>query len=99
MNPIRRICRSAAIMAGLSVVLLTLGAVTPAAYALVVPAQGGPAGTGTVPSDVQTVVATGGMPGWQITLIAVGAAIVAAALAVLVYRALVAHRHVVVPSH
>jgi hypothetical protein len=33
------------------------------------------------------------MPGWQIALIAVGAALLAAALAVLADRALVARRH------
>ena len=46
---------------------------------------------------VQTIAA-GGMPGWQITLIAVGAAIVAAAAAVLLDRARVARQHVAVPS-
>jgi len=39
-----------------------------------------------VPTHVQTAVAIG-MPGWQIALIAVGAAILAAILAVLLYRA------------
>ena len=39
----------------------------------------------------RTVVA-GGMPGWQIALIAAGAALLAAALAVLADRALAAHR-------
>ena len=34
-----------------------------------------------------TVVAGGGMPGWQITLIAVGAALAGAALAILLDRA------------
>ena len=44
-------------------------------------------------SHVHTVVA-GGMPGWQITLIAVGAALVAATVAVLFDRARAARRHV-----
>jgi hypothetical protein len=39
-----------------------------------------------------------GMPGWQIALIAVGAAIVAAALAVLIDRAFAARRHPM-PTH
>jgi uncharacterized membrane protein YozB (DUF420 family) len=43
---------------------------------------------------VRTIVA-GGMPGWQIALIAVGAALLAAALAVLADRALAAHRRAV----
>jgi hypothetical protein len=42
-------------------------------------------------SAVHTVV-IGGMPGWQITLIAAGAALLAAAIAVLADRARAAHR-------
>ena len=42
-------------------------------------------------APVHTVVA-GGMPGWQIALIAIGAALVAAAVAVLADRAWAAHR-------
>ncbi|HXZ72714.1 MAG TPA: hypothetical protein VEH31_17830 [Streptosporangiaceae bacterium] len=44
-----------------------------------------------VPVPVHTVV-IGGMPGWQIALIAIGAALVAATVAVLVDRAWVARR-------
>jgi len=40
---------------------------------------------------VRTVV-IGGMPGWQIALIAAGAALLAATVAVLAYRAWTAHR-------
>jgi hypothetical protein len=43
------------------------------------------------PVPVHTVV-IGGMPGWQITLIAIGAALLAATAAVLVYRAWTARR-------
>jgi len=39
-----------------------------------------------------TVITGGGMPGWQITLIAVGAALAAAILAVLLDRAWAAHK-------
>jgi hypothetical protein len=42
-------------------------------------------------SDVRTVV-IGGMPGWQIALIAIGAALLAATAAVLADRARTAHR-------
>ena len=73
MNPIRRICRSAALAAGLAVALLTSATLSPAANALIMPPPGGPAGPANTPSQVQAVAA-GGMPGWQITLIAVGAA-------------------------
>jgi len=37
--------------------------------------------------------ATGGMPGWQITLIAIGAALLAAAATLLLDRAWIARRH------
>jgi hypothetical protein len=43
---------------------------------------------------VRTIVA-GGMPGWQIALIAVGAALLAAGLAVLADHALAARRRAV----
>jgi hypothetical protein len=46
---------------------------------------------------IHTVV-TGGMPGWQITLIAAGAALLAATLAVLLDRARAARRHVTAPT-
>ena len=75
MNPIRHIRRFAGVLAGLAglaAVLVASGA-TPA-FAMVVPPPGGPAGAAVPPaqaSAVHTIVA-GGMPGWQITLIAVG---------------------------
>ena len=97
MNPIRRICHSAVIAAGLAAVLLTSGAVSPVAYAIRVPAQGGPSGPAQTPSQVQTIAA-GGMPGWQITLIAAGAAVLAAVAAVLLDRARAARRHLTVPN-
>jgi uncharacterized membrane protein len=43
-------------------------------------------------------VVTGGMPGWQMALIAVVAALVAAVLAVLLDRAWVARRQASAPS-
>jgi hypothetical protein len=52
-------------------------------------------GSGSGPSlgAVTRTVVVGGMPGWQIALIAVGAALLAAALAVLADRARAAHRN------
>ena len=44
------------------------------------------------PADSPPVSAAGGMPGWEITLIAVGAALTAAVLAVLADRAWSARR-------
>jgi hypothetical protein len=49
------------------------------------------------PIPVHTIV-TGGMPGWQITLIAVAAAVVAAAVAVILDRARAARRHLTAPA-
>ena len=91
MNRIPRIRRVTVVLTGLALTILGLAA-GPAAFATVVPASGGEA---TVPAAVPTVtriVVTGGMPGWQIALIAVGAALIAAALAVLADRARTAHR-------
>jgi hypothetical protein len=82
-----RIQRCLAVLAGLSVTLAALAVATPAALATLPPPEPAP----PVPVKVHTVI-TGGMPGWQITLIAVGAALAAAALAVLFDRAWAARR-------
>ena len=90
MNPIRHIRRFATVLAGLAAAVLLA---TPA-FARVEPDPGaGYVAPASVPAQVQvhTSVA-GGMPGWQIALIAVGAALLAAALAVLADRALTARR-------
>jgi hypothetical protein len=47
---------------------------------------------------VTRTVVVGGMPGWQIALIAVGAALLAAALAVLADRARAAHHKTALPA-
>ena len=44
------------------------------------------------PVSIARAIAAGGMAGWQIILIALGAALAAAAAAVLLYRVLVARR-------
>ncbi|HEY1347586.1 MAG TPA: hypothetical protein VGF54_21565 [Streptosporangiaceae bacterium] len=44
------------------------------------------------PAHIHAAV-TGGMPGWQITLIAIGAALLAAATTLLLDRAWIARRH------
>jgi hypothetical protein len=90
MNRIHCIRRLAGVLAGLAGTLLTSVAAAPAALAVHVPPPGGSAGT-PAPSDPATVVA-GGMPGWQITLIAVGAALLAATAAVILDRARATHR-------
>jgi hypothetical protein len=93
-RPFRPIRRLACALAGLAAALLAATAAAPAAFAVPVPPMGG--GDGTPPS-VPTVVA-GGMPGWQIALIAIGAAVVAAAVAVFLDRARATHRHQPAPS-
>jgi hypothetical protein len=88
MNPIRHIRRVVAVMAGLAAAVL--GA-TPA-FARLEPDPGaGYVAPASAPAQVRTVVA-GGMPSWQIALIAVGAALLAAALAVLADRTLASRR-------
>jgi hypothetical protein len=90
-HPIRGITGG---LAGLAGVLLTFTAKPPAAFATRVPPAGG-AGGQPPPPQVHTIV-TGGMPGWQIALIAIGAALVAATLAVLLDRARATRRQTTV---
>jgi hypothetical protein len=96
MNTLKRIRRFAAVLAGLAGALVAFGA-TPA-FAMHEPPPGSgsgittsPVGTTTPPVEVHTVV-VGGMPGWQIVLIAVVAALFAATVAVLADRSRSARR-------
>jgi hypothetical protein len=73
--------RLAAVLVGLAGTLLASMAIGPAAWAEI------PADGGSAPIQSPAVAAAGGMPGWQITLIALGAALVAAIAAVLLDRA------------
>jgi hypothetical protein len=90
MNRVHRIRRSLAVLAGLAGALLASAAAASAAYATVEPLPGGSDG-GSAPAPVQ-VITVGGMPGWQIALIALGAALIAAIAAVLLDRARLARR-------
>jgi hypothetical protein len=102
MHPLRHIRRLAGVLAGLAAALVAFGA-TPA-FASQLPPEPAPAshpalspwqmvGGDQVPGGVQVrTVVTGGMPGWPITLIAVGAALLAATLAVLADRARASRR-------
>jgi hypothetical protein len=87
MNHFRRI---AAAVATLAAGVLTFTA-APAAFAERVPPRGQGSGIAPPPPPVR-VIAEGGMPGWQITLIALTAALVAAAAAVFLDRARVARK-------
>jgi len=85
--------RALAVLTGLSGTVLTLAISAPGALAVPPPPQ--PAAPG--PGKIQTV-ATGGMPGWQITLIAVGAALLAATLAVVLDRTWAKRQHAARPA-
>jgi hypothetical protein len=102
MNRIRHLRRLAGVLAGLAGVLLASAAAIPAAFAGTDPIPDPPGYIGDpyigtspvtpVPATTVHVINTGGMPGWQIALIAIGAALLAAAVAVLAYRALATRR-------
>ena len=93
MNPIQHLRRFAAVVAGLAAALVAFGA-TPA-FASLPPGHGGPAGHAVPAGPPVTLVwtwTTGGTPGWVIALIALGAALLAATVAVLADRARSARR-------
>jgi hypothetical protein len=90
MNRIHYIRRVIGVLAGLAGAMLAFSANAPAALATLPPPDV-PAGPAVVPASTRIVV-VGGMPGWQITLITVGAALVAATVAVLLDRAWAARR-------
>jgi hypothetical protein len=93
-SPFATIRRLTCALAALATALLGIAAAAPAAFARPIPPAPGRDAAG-LPPPVHTVI-IGGTPGWQIALIAVVAAVVAAAVAVLLYRA--AHRHQPAPS-
>jgi hypothetical protein len=82
MNHLRLIFTAVATLAGAVLALVA----TPAAFAMRVPPPGEGSGIAPPPPPVR-VIAEGGMPGWQITLIALAASLLAAAAAVLIDRA------------
>lgn len=90
----RHLRRYAAALAALISGLVAFAATAPAALAMQVPPPGRYSGSAGVaqapPATVRVVV--GGMPGWQITLIALGAALLAAAAVALFYRMLATRR-------
>jgi hypothetical protein len=88
----KRIRRVTAALSGLALTWLGLAAASPAAFASQVEpgGGGGPASPGG--AAVTRTIVIGGMPGWQIALIAAAAALFAAGLAVLADRLRVAHR-------
>jgi hypothetical protein len=93
-----RLRRLAAVLATLTCSLLASAAVVPAAFAMTPKPQPLPGGqygaapVAPVPATIVRVITGGGMAGWQITVIAVGAALIAAAAAVLLDRARASRR-------
>ncbi len=92
-----RLGRSATVLVAAACCLLGLAAVP--AFATTSPiSPGGPVGPTTAPVTVTRLVTVGGTPGWQIALIAIGAALVAAAAAVILDRTLASRRVLAVPA-
>ena len=92
-----RFGRLTAVLAAITCSLLGSIAVVPAAFARPVPPPGGSYDPGApVPATIIHVITTGGMAGWQITLIALAAALLAATTAVFADRARTARRSVTV---
>jgi len=85
MNHLRRIFAAVITLAGTVLALAT----APAAFARPLPP---PDCCATGANAPVTLITGGGMPGWQITLIAVGAALAGAALAILLDRAWAARK-------
>jgi hypothetical protein len=85
MNHLRRILAAAITLTGTVLALAT----APAAFARPLPP---PDCCATGANAPVTLITGGGMPGWQITLIAVVAALAGAVLAVLLDRAWAAHK-------
>jgi hypothetical protein len=112
MNHIPIIRRLASALAALAGALLALSAAVPAALARPVPPLGGPRAAARPPRPLPPgwnkhpplpahahTFASGGMSGWQITLIAAAALLLAATLAVTLYRARAARQRASVTAH
>jgi hypothetical protein len=89
MNIIKRWHRFGVILAGFAFAMAAFAGAAQAATAMIPVPSGGEANAARVsdPSPIVRTVVVGGMPGWQIALIAIAAALVAAAMAVSLERA------------
>jgi hypothetical protein len=96
MNPTRIIRRLAIALAGLAAPVVAFVAAGPAAFATNVPPPGVGPQERLGPPPVYHAAA--GMPGWQIALITIGAALAAIVLAVLYGRTRAARQPVTSPS-
>jgi len=106
MNLIRHVRRLAGILAGLGGALLAFAGAAPVAMARPLPPAGGthyppplpPAHTVAPVYKIPVQTAAGGMPGWAIILIALGAALLAAVAAALADRAWASRRRAITPA-
>jgi hypothetical protein len=99
MSTIKSLSRLGAVLASLAIIAVSLASSASASTSMF-PQPNSDGGTGPVTpapvTEVHTVI-VGGMPGWQIALIAVVAALVTAIAAVLVERSRTARRRPVRP--
>ena len=98
MRTIKSLSRLGAVLASLAVVAVSLASSASASTTMIpVGGSGDATATDTGPVTVVRTVVVGGMPGWQIALIAVVAALVTAFAAVLAERTRTARRRPVRP--
>ena len=102
MSTIKSLSRLGAVLASLAIIAVSLASSASASTSMIPVGGSGDAGAvgpGGIPAPVTVVhtVVVGGMPGWQIALIAVAAALVTAIAAVLVERGRTARRRPVRP--
>ena len=97
LNTAARLRRVIVALAAVTGGMLAWAAAVPAASAAIIPVPGdGPYGpVPAAPTSAVRVIAADGMPGWQITLIALAAALVAATAAVVLDRVQASRRSAV----
>jgi hypothetical protein len=97
MSMIKSLSRLGAVLASLAVIAVSFASSASASVSMVPGGGGGSPDGIPAPATVVRTVIVGGMPGWQIALIAVVAALVTAIAAVLVERGRTARRRPVRP--
>jgi hypothetical protein len=98
MRTIKSLSRLGVVLASLAVVAVGFASGASASTAMIPGGGGGGSAPDPGPVTVVHTVVAGGMPGWQIALIAVMAALVTAFAAVLVERTRIARRRPVRPA-
>ena len=98
MRTIKSLSRLGVVLASLAVVAVGFASGASASTAMIPGGGGGGSAPDPGPVTVVHTVVVGGMPGWQITLIAVVAGLVTACAAVLVERTRIARRRPVRPA-